>query len=1118
MPRPIRISTYALLACVLLAQGAAATFITFESGQVRPLALSPDGATLFAVNTPDNQLEIFAVNGGNLTHTGSVQVGLEPVAVAARSNTEVWVVNHLSDSVSIVDVGANPPRVTRTLLVGDEPRDIVVASGTVGDRVMITTARRGQNSRTHSTDPIDPLLDQQSVGRALVWIFDPANLGTNLEGNPISIVALFGDTPRALTVSNDGNTVYASVFHSGNQTTTISEGAVCDTSGPNIANDLVEPPCNVLGQPRPGGLPLPHDDVHGEVRPEVGLIVKFDQGSGQWEDELGRSWNSQVRFNLPDLDVFEISTTSGAVLNSFAGVGTINFNMATNPVSGKIYVSNTEAINEVRFEGPGVYAAGFKPIGEPPTVQGRLHEARITVLDGVNVLPRHLNKHIPYGVQPAPGGVKSASLATPTGMAVSDDGLTLYVAAFGSGKVGIFDTAMLESDTFTPSPLSHVTVGGGPSGLVLDEDNDRLYVFNRFDNSISIVDTIAQSEVAIRTLHNPEPPHVVAGRPFLYDATLTSSNGEASCSSCHVFGDLDSLAWDLGNPDDELTINNLPINVGFLDIGFKDFHPMKGPMTTQSLRGMANHGAMHWRGDRSTGFFGDHPTDEFLSFKNFIVAFEGLVGNDGPITEAEMELFTTFILDVFYPPNPIRNLDNTAHSLSTTEANVLNLYNVPPTDSGVASCNQCHTLSPANGFFGGDGGRSFENETQHFKVAHLRNVYQKMGMFGMPLVPFVSGGDNGHKGNQIRGFGVLHDGSIDTVFRFLNATVFNLTNTNRQDLQSFVMQFPSNLAPVVGQQTTLTNANAVIAGPRIDLLIARAKACFNVLGTPGQNECDVVVKGVQGGEARGWALERLGACGPAQSIFFRSDRAVEAPLTDAQLRNVAATPGNQLTYTCAPPGSGERMGIDRDLDGHFDRDELDLGSDPADPLSVPGGTSAAVVSAKKVTIKDTLTNNESRRRISVFSKDSGISVPAPGGAGDPRCNASPNGTVKASVTIASPDSGQSHSADLPCQNWKLIGKATNPKGYKYRNRDLDAGTVKTVLWKSGRLKVAFHGKGPSTLDYDLAVGVSQGTVDFALVNAVSGVCLACEPSNGRDGSDGKRFIGKDCTAPVTCGL
>src|SRR5207247_3358862 len=70
---------------------AAAAFVEFESGQVRPLALSPDHTRLFAVNTPDDRLEIFSVDGsGNLTHTGSVAVGLEPVAVAARTNGEVW--------------------------------------------------------------------------------------------------------------------------------------------------------------------------------------------------------------------------------------------------------------------------------------------------------------------------------------------------------------------------------------------------------------------------------------------------------------------------------------------------------------------------------------------------------------------------------------------------------------------------------------------------------------------------------------------------------------------------------------------------------------------------------------------------------------------------------------------------------------------------------------------------------------------------------------------------------------------------------------------------------------------------------------------------------------------
>ena len=90
---------------------------TFESGPVRPVALSPDGTTLFVANTPNASLDIFKVTATGLTPAGSVSVGLDPVAVAARTSTEVWVVNHISDSVSIVDTSV-APHVVRTLLVG----------------------------------------------------------------------------------------------------------------------------------------------------------------------------------------------------------------------------------------------------------------------------------------------------------------------------------------------------------------------------------------------------------------------------------------------------------------------------------------------------------------------------------------------------------------------------------------------------------------------------------------------------------------------------------------------------------------------------------------------------------------------------------------------------------------------------------------------------------------------------------------------------------------------------------------------------------------------------------------------------------------------------------------
>ena len=51
---------------------------------------------------------------------------------------------------------------------------------------------------------------------------------------------------------------------------------------------------------------------------------------------------------------------------------------------------------------------------------------------------------------------------------------------------------------------------------------------------------------------------------------------------------------------------------------------------------------------------------------------------------------------------------------------------------------------------------------------------------------------------------------------------------------------------------------------------------------------------------------------------------------------LAAVPGQELTYTATPVPDATRVGIDRDEDGHFDRDELDAGTDPTNPASYPG--------------------------------------------------------------------------------------------------------------------------------------------------------------------------------------
>ena len=793
----------------------------------------------------------------------------------------------------------------RTLLVGDEPRDIVFA-GRKAMRAFITTARRGQQRSHASLNGVPGAGDARAttpgLPRADVWVFDVASTGAGVGGRPLAIVELFGDTPRALAVSADNKTVYAAVFHSGNRSTTLHERMIC----PGFERDKA---CMIGGVvPAPGGQLGPKSNVEGTQAPEVGLIVHYDEKSGRWRDAAERDWSTFVRFSLPDKDVFAIDAETLQERAAYRGVGTTLFNMIAHPSNGRLYVSNTEARNDIRFEGPGKHGGS--------TVQGHIAEARITVIDGAKVLPRHLNSHLDYTklvTDPAfERDAKRRSLATPLEMVISGNGQWLYVAAYGSRQVARFAVADLDSGNVSPG-ATHIRIsGGGPAGLVLDEARNRLYVWTRFDNGLSVVDLGSGKEIDHLTYPSPEPANVIAGRRFLYDALATSANGKASCASCHIFADSDHLAWDLGNPDGKVSENPIPIenpNAVFIlrsavngSGELRSFHPMKGPMMTQTLKGIATSGAMHWRGDRANGIFGKDANDSRLAFRNFMVAFEGLLGRAKYISDRRMELFADFALSLALPPNPNRPLDN---GLSELQARGSDFFHNSVVD-GPRTCAGCHTVNAASGLFGTSTTATVDGPSQILKVAHLRNLYQKVGMFGMLA---RIGGGSARQGPQVRGYGYSHDGSIDTLFRFTSGRVFNFPNDeSKRQVAQYLLAFDTDLAPIVGQQVTLGADNIDAASIRVALLQARARAPFTskILGG-ATTECDLIVKGVVAGNPRGWMMLADGR--------FRSDTG--DVIGAAALRDLARNAG-PLTYICVPPGWGRRMGIDRDSDGHLD--------------------------------------------------------------------------------------------------------------------------------------------------------------------------------------------------------
>ncbi|HSU53784.1 MAG TPA: beta-propeller fold lactonase family protein, partial [Candidatus Dormibacteraeota bacterium] len=782
------------------AQFTTTNFFNWETAPVHPMALSPDSSTLAVCNLPDNRLELFDVSSGSPAPLGSVPVGLDPVSVRFRTATELWVANYISDSISVVDLSTL--RVAATITTSNEPSDIVFAG--TPQRAFVSC---GQPN--------------------LVQVFSTSTLQV------VTNLAIDGNRPRGLAASPDGTKVYAAIFESGNASTIIGNGVSLGFPKPSPIN-FPNAPSGGLNPPPNNGtnfVPVLNPALSNTTPPRVSLIVKRD-GAGHWMDDNHGDWTDYIRgtnaaftgrlpgWEMPDHDLAVINTATLAITYA-TGLMNICMGVAVNPASGKIAVVGTDAINNIRFQ---------------PVLAGIFIRVKLALVDPANLTSTitDLNSHLTYTNSRISQTEREKSVGDPRAILWSSDGSRGYVTGMGSDNLLVIDANGNRVGTNNP-----LTLDQGPTGMALDEGRQRLYVYNRFAGSVSTIDPAGQTLIGTRSLLDPTPALIKAGRPHLYNTHVTSGLGQLACASCHVDSRFDRLAWDLGDQTDLIKVISNGFNFGpGPPSTTNNFHPMKGPMVTQTLQDIISHEPFHWRGDRD-------------SIEQFDATFTNLQGAVSGLMTNEMQDFKNFLGTVRFAPNPFRQFDNSLPTSLPLPGQVALGRGLLPAGtqlpngnaiSGQAlfrtntaqGCLPCHTLPTGLGTdlrfsgiwqqipLGTNAAHHISaielerNSELPFKIPSLRHMFDKVGL------DFV------HT-NSRSGFGFGHDGSVDSLGRFVQDG-FGFTNDQATaDMTAFLLSFSgSDLIPgisndpnrspgvasldtqaAVGRQLTISNSASV---------------------------------------------------------------------------------------------------------------------------------------------------------------------------------------------------------------------------------------------------------------------------------------------------------------------
>jgi hypothetical protein len=549
----------------------------------------------------------------------------------------VLVTNHISDSISVVDVGR---RMVVQTIQGIDENGVTTTDAPTG------VVFAGPNRAFVALD------DRNEIA---VIDFDASGHAT-LNPERLSIPA---QAPRAMAVVGDRLLVGA--FESGNQTEFPNCGPL-DTvdTRPFLPGDPVDEGCQFYN--RFLETLVVNDIFTLDIDLEFGVIVEFAAQNPNIGGEV------IVDRDVPDRDVlvYDVNTL-GPPVQVIEGVSTLLYGLEA--AGSRVYVTSADGRNQLD---------GLDDL------DNRMFENRLSWFDCTPACgpTSHVDlDQNPFGV-PVP---------TPYGVRASANGQQLVVSVSGSdGIPGLpgdptVDIPGLVTLDAAGNVLGHVQTGAIPQSVALASDwngnAETAYVLNTVDSSVSVVDVSnPASPQVLQTFpvgDDPVSPELRLGRTVFMSAR-SSTKGTFSCESCHPNANTDQLIW---------TINTVEAPADVPECNpFEESCPE--PRTTMPIRGLRDTLPLHWLGALSDPY-ADHPgqlfqpedagapdcdlaTDGETGCARHLVdaSISGVMcdqtggcdvgpsGLPGALSDRERDAMAAFLMAVSYPPSPTRRPDD----------------------------------------------------------------------------------------------------------------------------------------------------------------------------------------------------------------------------------------------------------------------------------------------------------------------------------------------------------------------------------------------------------------------------------------------------------------------------